>query len=135
MQIIINRIALLNTSRTTIRWLKWGVFVFLALINISVFIIWMPARLQISPHWIHINDIWDRIEKALFAIVDVGLNVYFIYLVRSSLIAYGLKRYVPLYRFNLAMIPVSLSMDVSESSLSPSLPPNFLLLTYQLTAR
>lgn len=112
MQIIINRIALLAISPTTVRRLKWGVFIILALINISVFCIWIPARLQISQTYIRINGIWDRIEKAIFAIIDMALNFYFVYLVRSSLISYGLTKYVTLYRFNLVMVAISLTMDV-----------------------
>lgn len=112
MQIIINRIALLAVSRTVIRRLKWGIFVFLALINISVFCIWIPSRLQISEDWRRINMVWDRIEKCLFALCDLCLNLYFVYLVRSSLVNYGLTKYVVLYRFNLAIIVVSIGMDV-----------------------
>jgi hypothetical protein len=113
MQIIVNRIALLHVSPTIVRRLKWGIFSILALINISVFCIWIPARLQISQTYIDINDVWDRIEKGIFAVVDLALNLYFVYLVRSSLIAYGLNKYVVLYRFNLIMVVISISMDVS----------------------
>ncbi|GKU19209.1 unnamed protein product [Fusarium langsethiae] len=112
MQIIVNRIALLHVSPTIVRRLKWGIFSILALINISVFCIWIPARLQISQTYIDINDVWDRIEKGIFAVIDLALNFYFVYLVRSSLIAYGLKKYVVLYRFNLIMVVISISMDI-----------------------
>ncbi|KAF5010189.1 hypothetical protein FDECE_3630 [Fusarium decemcellulare] len=112
MQIIINRISLLAISPTTVRRLKWGAFAILAAINISVFCIWIPARLQISQTYIHINNIWDRIEKGLFAAIDLALNFYFVYLVRSSLISYGLTKYVVLYRFNLVMVVISISMDI-----------------------
>ncbi|CAM1509352.1 Fc.00g030910.m01.CDS01 [Cosmosporella sp. VM-42] len=113
MQIIINRIALLAVSPTIVRRLKWGVFILLALINVSVFCIWIPARLQISHRWSYLNNIWDRVEKGIFALVDAGLNFYFIYLVRSSLISYGLTKYVVLYRVNLIMVAISVGMDVS----------------------
>ncbi|KAF7532537.1 hypothetical protein G7Z17_g13627 [Cylindrodendrum hubeiense] len=112
MQIIINRIALLAVAPSTARRLRWGIFTFLLIINISVGIVWIPTRLQISPAWVHVNDIWDRTEKAIFAVVDVCLNLYFVYLVRSSLIEYGLTKYVLLYRFNLAMVVVSVTMDI-----------------------
>ncbi|PTD07035.1 hypothetical protein FCULG_00006906 [Fusarium culmorum] len=112
MQIIVNRIALLHVSPTIVRRLKWGIFSILALINISVFCIWIPARLQISQTYIDINNVWDRIEKGIFAVIDLALNFYFVYLVRSSLIAYGLKKYVVLYRFNLIMVVISISMDL-----------------------
>ncbi|KAI7764876.1 hypothetical protein LZL87_005589 [Fusarium oxysporum] len=112
MQIIVNRIALLHVSPTIVRRLKWGIFIILALINVSVFCIWIPARLQISQTYIDINNIWDRIEKGIFAVIDLALNFYFVYLVRSSLISYGLTKYVVLYRFNLVMVIVSISMDI-----------------------
>ncbi|KAI1343720.1 hypothetical protein F5Y15DRAFT_175762 [Xylariaceae sp. FL0016] len=112
MQIIINRIALLMMRQEKIRVVKWGVFVVISLINISVFCIWIPARLQISEDYIHINNVWDRVEKAIFAIIDVGLNVYFIYLVRAKLISNGLTKYDRLFTFNLGMIVISLALDV-----------------------
>ncbi|KAK7424238.1 hypothetical protein QQZ08_008726 [Neonectria magnoliae] len=112
MQIIINRIALLAISPSTARRLRWSVFGILAVINVSVASVWIPARLQINPTWIHVNEIYDRLEKAIFAVMDVGLNLYFVYLVRSSLIEYGLTKYVLLYRFNLAMVVLSLTMDI-----------------------
>ena len=87
--------------------LRWAVAGFLGIINISVFIIWIPARLQISAEWIHINEIWDRIEKVLFLIVDAGLNIYFIHLVRTRLIANGLTKYNSLF-----LVSVSMSLDV-----------------------
>ncbi|CRK18261.1 hypothetical protein BN1723_006753 [Verticillium longisporum] len=92
--------------------LKWGVFLVLLAINISVFCVWIPARLQISEGIIHANNIWDRIEKGIFLIIDLGLNLTFIYLVRSRLIASGLTKYTVLFRFNLAMICISMSLDI-----------------------
>ncbi|KAH7160625.1 hypothetical protein EDB81DRAFT_320864 [Dactylonectria macrodidyma] len=112
MQIIINRIALLAISPTTVCRLRWGIFSILLVINISVGCVWIPARLQINPTWIHVNNIYDRLEKAIFAAIDVCLNLYFVYLVRSSLIEYGLTKYILLYRFNQVMIVLSLTMDI-----------------------
>ncbi|EEU42583.1 uncharacterized protein NECHADRAFT_47370 [Fusarium vanettenii 77-13-4] len=112
MQIIINRIALLAVSQTTVRRIKWGTFAILVVINISVFCVWLPARLQINKTYIYINDIWDRVEKGIFAAIDLALNLYFVYLVRSSLISYGLTKYVVLYRYNLVMVTISISMDM-----------------------
>ncbi|WQF76475.1 hypothetical protein CDEST_01489 [Colletotrichum destructivum] len=112
MQIIINRIAILMPIPAHATRLKWGVFAVLLAVNISVFCIWIPARLQISKTYIHINEIWDRIEKGIFLIVDAGLNLTFIYLVKSRLIASGLTKYTSLFRFNLAMIAISMSLDI-----------------------
>jgi hypothetical protein len=100
-------------NRARARQLKLGIFVIIAMINISVYCIWIPARLQISATYIHVNDIWDRLEKVVFAIVDAGLNFYFIYQVRIQLIGAGLTKYYPLFRFNIAMVCISVALDVS----------------------
>jgi hypothetical protein len=113
LQIILNRLALLIVNRSFSRKLRWGVGLGIALVNISVFIIWTPARLQISPQWIALNEVWDRIEKCVFAIVDIALNIYFAHLTRSRLINNGLTKYTRLYKMNLAMICISLALDVS----------------------
>lgn len=97
-------------------------------INISVFCIWMPARLQISersvamffsslhpadqPRWIHINNIWDRVEKVLYLLIDEFLNVYFMRVVKVNLIKNSLEKYNKLVLFNQRMVVISLLMDV-----------------------
>ncbi|KAL7928050.1 hypothetical protein V8C35DRAFT_285565 [Trichoderma chlorosporum] len=113
MQIIINRIAFLMAYPGAARSLKWGVFLGLLLVNISVMVIWTPAHLQISPRWIHINQIWDRVEKGIFCIIDLSLNIRFMYLVRSRLIKGGLSKYIPLYRLNLVWVCFSISLDIT----------------------
>jgi hypothetical protein len=95
------------------RHIKWSIAILVGLINISVFIIWIPARLQISRKWVEINAVWDRTEKVIFATIDISLNLYFVYSVRSNLIANGLEKYNRLFRYNLAMIFISVSVDVS----------------------
>lgn len=94
--------------------LKWAIFGVLLVVNISVICVWIPARLQINKSYISFNEIWDRIEKVIFLIIDLGLNLTFIYLVKARLIARGLTRYNTLFRFNLGMIFFSISLDVSE---------------------
>lgn len=110
--IIINRIALLVVTKAHIVKIRWVVVCVLGCVNISVYCIWIPARLQTTPTYVTINFYWDRMEKVIFCLVDAGLNLYFIYLVRSKLIANGLSKYMPLYRFNLFMVGVSVSLDV-----------------------
>ncbi|KAI0144979.1 hypothetical protein BJ166DRAFT_82493 [Pestalotiopsis sp. NC0098] len=112
LQIIINRVRLLMVDQHKADVLKWSVAAFIGLINVSVFVIWIPARLQISDRWVAINTYWDRCEKSLFALCDIGLNFFFLYLVRSKLIANGLHKYNKLLRFNMLMVGISLSMDV-----------------------
>jgi hypothetical protein len=92
--------------------MKWWLFVAVALINVSVFCIWIPARLEVSGTWIRINNIWDRLEKVIYLFIDLVLNGYFLYLVRSRLITKGLDKYKRLFNFNAIIVFVSLSMDV-----------------------
>lgn len=112
MQIIINRISILMVVRQNARKLKLAVFLILLAINVSVFCVWIPARLQINGTYVKVNAVWDRIEKCIFLVVDAALNLYFIHLVRSRLVANGLTKYTRLFRFNLGMIAVSMTMDV-----------------------
>lgn len=75
--------------------LKFGVAIFITLINISVYCIWIPARLQISPEYEHINNIWDRVEKVIYLVVDAALNWYFIDIVKKRLVKQGRKLSAP----------------------------------------
>lgn len=114
LQIIINRIALLIPNKRKVRYIKWSVAGLISAVNISVYCIWIPARLQISEEYIHINEIWDRIEKGIYLIVDGILNAYFLRLVKTRLISGGMQKYQRLYNFNIAIVFVSLSMDVRQ---------------------
>ncbi|KAK4189412.1 hypothetical protein QBC35DRAFT_461956 [Podospora australis] len=111
-QILANRISLILFDPDYARRLKIGVGIAIGLIIISVCCIWIPARLQISETWERINSIWDRIEKGLFLIIDAGLNIYFMWLVRTKLLANGLTKYKVIYHFNWAMVCMSISLDV-----------------------
>ncbi|KAF7559791.1 hypothetical protein G7046_g4349 [Stylonectria norvegica] len=111
-QIIINRVGLLMVIRANATKLKWLCFVILLLINASVFCIWVPARLQISDNYVHLNDIWDRCEKVIFAIMDAMLNFYFIYVVKKRLISNGLQKYNRLYQMNLFLVSISIALDI-----------------------
>ncbi|KAF1943845.1 hypothetical protein EJ02DRAFT_342348 [Clathrospora elynae] len=113
LQIIVNRIRIILHDKTGGRQLVVGTAVIVTMINISVFCIWIPARLQISQRWIHINAVWDRIEKVLYLFLDAYLNFYFIRAVNANLVESGLKKYNHLVRFNQRIIIFSLSMDVT----------------------
>ncbi|EAA27832.2 hypothetical protein GE21DRAFT_6003 [Neurospora crassa] len=112
MQILTNRISLILYNPEKARKLKVYIFLAIGVINVSVFIVWIPARLQVSETWIHVNEVWDRVEKFLFMAVDGGLNYYFMWLIKSKLVANGLTKYRLVYRFNLFMVFISLSLDV-----------------------
>ncbi|KAF5581576.1 hypothetical protein FPANT_8834 [Fusarium pseudoanthophilum] len=111
-QIIINRVSLLMVVRSNGTKLKWLCFLILLAVNISVFCIWVPARLQISETYIHLNNIWDRCEKVIFAIMDAILNFYFIYVVKQRLVANGLQKYTRLYQMNMFLCAISIALDV-----------------------
>ncbi|KAF1915889.1 hypothetical protein BDU57DRAFT_209823 [Ampelomyces quisqualis] len=112
LQIIVNRIRIILHDRKRGRMLMIGTLICMSLVNVSVFSIWIPARLQISAEWMHINEIWDRIEKVLYLAMDAYLNIYFIRTVKENLVRNGLQKYDKLVRFNQCMIVASLLMDV-----------------------
>jgi len=112
LQIIINRIRVIVPDRRRSRWIMIATAVFVTAINISVFNIWIPARLQINSTYHLVNEYWDRIEKGLYLLVDAALNWYFLKTVKENLINNGLTKYNKLVRFNQQIVMVSLLMDV-----------------------
>ncbi|KAH7160384.1 hypothetical protein B0J13DRAFT_127560 [Dactylonectria estremocensis] len=112
LQIIVNRCAVLLSDPNKAWRLKVGVAVLITAVNISVYNIWIPARLQISERYIWINEWWDRCEKVIYLLVDGALNFYFIHIVHINLVQYGLTKYKKLTHFNMFIIAFSLSMDV-----------------------
>jgi hypothetical protein len=124
LQIIANRVGLIMVDKRKARLIKLVLFVVVLLINISVYCIWIPALLGSNQTFITINHVWERIEKALFLVLDAGLNLYFLYLVRSNLIAKGLTKYWPLFNFNATIVVVSVAMDTALLGML-SLPNNY----------
>lgn len=112
LQIIINRVSVLLVDRRKALHLKIAVAVLITAINISVYCVWIPARLQITEGYIHLNEVWDRCEKVIYLLVDAALNWYFIRIVQKNLVRQGLKKYESLVKFNIYIIGFSLSMDV-----------------------
>ncbi|TKX25148.1 hypothetical protein C1H76_2640 [Elsinoe australis] len=112
LQIIINRVLILMVNKRRGRQLRIAVALLITAINISVYCIWIPARLQISEQYVKINDIWDRCEKAIYLVVDGLLNLLFIRTVQQNLVSNGLTKYKRLVRFNMWIIVLSLAMDV-----------------------
>ena len=112
LQIVANRVGLIMVDRRKARLIKWVLFIFVLAVNISVFCIWVPAH-QIPNSWFaSFNLTWERVEKTIFLVVDLALNLYFLYLVRSQLIARGMVKYWRLFYFNCGIIFISVSMDL-----------------------
>ncbi|KAK8084294.1 hypothetical protein PG997_005565 [Apiospora hydei] len=87
MQIIINRIAVIAESQSTVRLIKYGTVIIITLINISVFIIWIPSHLDppVNDFFVLANKYYDPVSKVLILIVDAALNWYFVKSVKERL--------------------------------------------------
>ncbi|KAF2141626.1 uncharacterized protein K452DRAFT_228204 [Aplosporella prunicola CBS 121167] len=112
LQIIINRVRVISLSRDKAKSIMIGTAIVVTLINISVFNVWIPARLQISERYIKINEVWDRCEKVIYLVIDAVLNAYFISAVKKNLVHNGLQKYNSLLKFNIRIIFLSLLCDV-----------------------
>ncbi|KAI0424139.1 hypothetical protein F5Y09DRAFT_336010 [Xylaria sp. FL1042] len=112
LQIIINRCRIVAHNKEFTRRLKIGVAVLITAINITVYNIWIPARLEISKTYIHTNEWWDRCEKVIYMLTDGFLNIYFIRVVQRELVQNGLTKYRGLVHFNMFIIGFSMSMDL-----------------------
>ncbi|OTA98020.1 hypothetical protein M426DRAFT_326307 [Hypoxylon sp. CI-4A] len=112
LQILITRIGLMMPVRSQVTRLKWTVFIIVLIINISVFVVWIPANLQISHRWQDTNKIWNRIQKVIISIIDILLNISFIYMMRTRLIENGLTKYNLLFRVNICTVMISIALDV-----------------------
>jgi hypothetical protein len=77
-QIIINRVSILMMNRKRAKQLKIGVAAGIVVLNITVFCIWIPAKLEVNQTFVKLNVVWDRIEKVIILVVDAWLNYYFI---------------------------------------------------------
>ena len=108
-----NRVSLIMYSPVNARRLKIAVFIIITLLNIGIMVAWVPAQLQINHGFEHAIEVYHYVEKSLFLVVDGSLNLFFIYLVRTKLINPGLKKYRHLFRFNIAMVIVSISLDIT----------------------
>ncbi|KAJ4300845.1 hypothetical protein N0V90_002933 [Kalmusia sp. IMI 367209] len=129
LQIIINRIRLIVPDRQRSRMIMIATAGIVTAINISVYNIWIPARLQVNHTYILVNNIWDRIEKVIYLIIDAALNWYFLKVVKANLINNGLQKYNKLLRFNQKIIILSLLMDVMIIA-AMSIPNSFIYIQF-----
>lgn len=101
------------TSKRKAKILKWSFFIVIGLINIAVYVIWVSAHLDgATPQQVTLNELFEKAEKAFFLVADLGLNLYFLYLVRFRLISDGLSKYWRLFNYNAAIVVISTSMDI-----------------------
>lgn len=113
-QIIANRVSLIMVSKRKAKWLKICLACGIGCVNVGVYVIWTSAYLpNATPAQKHLNDVFEKIEKSFFLVVDLGLNLCFLYLVRFRLISGGLNKYWPLFNLNTALICVATAMDAA----------------------
>lgn len=111
-QIIANRVALIMTNKRKAAYLKWGLAATITPICIVVYYIWITAHLDgATPEQIRLNFLFEKAEKSFFLVIDLALNIYFLYLVRYNLIACGLSKYWRLFNFNIGMVAISTTLD------------------------
>ena len=112
LQIVANRVSLIMVEPRKAMKMKWALFLVVLSINIAVAVIWISAQMPgVSPFKVILNIMFEKAEKAFFLVLDLGLNLYFLYLVRYRLIQDGLSKYWTLFHFNVAMVVLSTSMD------------------------
>lgn len=130
-QIIANRVSLIMVSKRKAKWLKICLVCGIGCVNIAVYVIWTSAYLpDATPAQKHLNDIFEKAEKSFFLVVDLGLNLCFLYLVRFRLISGGLNKYWPLFNLNAALVCVATAMDAALLGML-SLPNPYLLVFFR----
>ncbi|KAG6007118.1 hypothetical protein E4U21_006302 [Claviceps maximensis] len=113
-QIIANRVSLIMVNKRKAQLLKWGLFGLIGCVNVAVAAIWPAAYEVTATHeQKHVNDIFEKVEKTFFLVVDLGLNLIFLYLVRFRLISHGLSKYWLLFKFNCVLVVISTGMDAA----------------------
>lgn len=113
-QIIANRVGLIMVNKRKAQILKWTLLGLIGCVNIAVCVIWPAAyKVDSTPAETHRNDVFEKAEKTFFLVVDLGLNMMFLYLVRFRLISHGLSKYWLLFKFNVALVFLSTCMDTA----------------------
>ncbi|KAK4921598.1 hypothetical protein LTR66_016663, partial [Elasticomyces elasticus] len=115
-QIIINRISLLITSTSWARKIKWAAIVYVLILNIGLYIFAIPAQLQWMAPWYRGNEVWQQLEKGLICFMDIWLNWYFVYLIKTKLMVGGAastmaEKWRPLYRYSIPMAISNVLID------------------------
>ena len=111
-QIIANRVALIMVNKRKASYLKIGLVLCITPICAAVCYIWTSSHLPgATALQVRTNLIFEKCEKSFFLIIDLALNLYFLYLVRFNLIAAGLNKYWRLFNWNVGMVIISTALD------------------------
>lgn len=107
-----NRISLVMFDKRKATWLKIALFTSILGVNLTVCSLWVPAqRSTAQPDQIRLNHIFETVEKTFFLVLDLALNIFFLFLVHHHLIAGGLNKYWRLFKWNIGMVCLSTAMD------------------------
>lgn len=108
-QLVVTRVLVLNRHKAT----KFRLFIFAlnAGINLMMFSLWLAPVIQ--PFTTHSARIFwlPRVEKCLLLAIDLAINVYFLRLVSSKLLAGGFAKYRTFVHYNYKIIILSLACD------------------------
>ena len=92
--------------------LKWGLAALITPVCCVVLYVWTVGHFpEATPEQVTRNFRLEIAEKVFFLLVDLSLNLYFLYMVRFRLIGYGLTKYWKLFKFNVIMVCISTTLD------------------------
>lgn len=94
------------------RRIKLVLVVLVGAVNIFTASTWIRAQMpDATPRQVQFMKHVERAEKGFFLVLDLGLSLTFLYLVRFRLISLGLDKYWRLFYVSIAAICLSTSMD------------------------
>ncbi|KAI5894434.1 uncharacterized protein SCHCODRAFT_02667437 [Schizophyllum commune H4-8] len=117
LQIICNRIGILMDTPRQRKCLKLAIAFLVLLINISVYVVWVPSKMGVGENFKKVNVWWDRVEVSCdhdvwFLTVCVALLAFCTNTQAHSIAFVQLTKYDTLVRYNTGIAIVSCAMDV-----------------------
>ncbi|KXS22239.1 hypothetical protein M427DRAFT_486108 [Gonapodya prolifera JEL478] len=85
--IILNRTSLMWRDRDQTRRMSVCLHIAIGVINVVVLVFWPAAQLGTCAFAVRFNDVFDKLEKVLLALLDAALNISFVYTFRKFTMA------------------------------------------------
>lgn len=115
-QVMVKRISVLDVRRPRPAILRLAIAGIVLAVNITMFSVWLPLKLD---HPVEVDDhppillFWlPRVEKIMYLLIDVAINCFFLYHVKTNLMGVGFRKYCHLVSYNLKIIGLSVFCDV-----------------------
>jgi hypothetical protein len=86
-------------------------FIIFGCINITVLTLW-PTGTVGNKAFERANKIWDPIQNVIVLVMDMAVNVFFVYSVKRKLLSFGLTKYKKLITANILVIVANVTIDV-----------------------